>query len=181
MRGGGRPGPSACVRVFVLPGVRGCGRQRLRTDALALVPAGTEQLGTKGPCLPLANSLPWGRVTGELGAWDSFRSASSCAFSPDCIGPRLIPGIISAALGVPYIGKAWASAVESPLRGHGHCVLPRSGLGAGGLVASPPLPSSAWLDSWVPLEGKPASGVPCWCQSLGNLPFKEAYAPVIEF
>lgn len=99
-RGGERRGPSACVRA------PGCGRQRLRTDALALVPAGAEQLGTKGPCFPLANSLALGRVTGERGAWDSFRSAPFCVFSSDCIGPRLIPGITSAALGLPSTGKA---------------------------------------------------------------------------
>ena len=99
-RGGERRGPRARVRA------PGCGRQRLRTDALALVPARAEQLGTKGPCFPLANSRALGRVTGERGAWDSFRPAPFCVFSSDCIGPRLIPGITSAALGLPSTGKA---------------------------------------------------------------------------
>lgn len=71
--------------------------------------------------------------------------------------------------------------MESPLRVHGHCAPPRSGPGAGGLVASPPLPSSLWLDSWAPIEGKPASGVPCCCQSLENLPFKKGCAPVCHW
>lgn len=65
--------------------------------------------------------------------------------------------------------------MESPLRGHGRCAQPLSGSGAGGLVASPPFPSSVWLDSWAPLEGKPARGVPCWCQRLGNLPTPKGY------
>ena len=42
-------------------------------------------------------------------------------------------------------------------------------------------PSFIWLDSWAPLEGKPALGVTCWCQSLGNLSFKKALVPVTGY
>ncbi|XP_077883608.1 uncharacterized protein LOC110598741 isoform X2 [Ictidomys tridecemlineatus] len=129
--------------VCVQPCARGCGRPRLRTEALPAAPAGAEQLGTRAP---------GPRRTGERGAWDRSWDAPSSAFSRKRTGPAAHPGDNTRCPCASRSVTAWEATAESPLRGHGRCAQPLSGSGAGGLVASPPFPSSVWLDSWAPLE-----------------------------
>lgn len=96
---GGRVLVCVCLCSRVCAGVGGRGRARMlwrlcQPEPNSWVPKALVSL------LPTPSP---GRVTEEGG---SFRYAPSCAFSPVCIGRRLIPGITSVALGVRYTGKA---------------------------------------------------------------------------
>jgi hypothetical protein len=164
---------SVCARVYA--DACGCRRRRLRTDACPGAgasgrgAAGYQRAGCPSRRLPLP--APEESVPGEPGAGDSSWEVP-CPL--DCLGRAPHPGDDTRRPGVQDrrgegVGgyRAEPSAGSRPLRAAS--VRP----GAGGLVASPPSPSSLWLDSWTPLVGKPERGVPCCCPGLGNLPLEK--------